>query len=319
MDLSIIVVNWNSIEYMRACLRSVYAYSEGFTFEIIVVDNASPEGGAGSICEEFPSVILIESERNLGFAGANNLGCNRARGEFVLLLNPDTELLENSIAILLRAARSLSGAGIVGCKLLNSDRSIQLSSIKRFPTILNQALESESLQRRWPKCPLWRLDPLFADDMKLVPVEVIPGACMLMRRSVFEQVGMLSEDYFMYAEDLDLNVKMRRAGYTNYYVGETAIVHHGGGSSSRQKLSHWATVMQCRAMALYFRKVRGPLYQKIYEASLAIVALSRLILLALAGLFGASFVDPERRRCSWAKWILVLQWAAGRRTVSLPG
>jgi GT2 family glycosyltransferase len=163
---------------------------------------------------------------------------------------------------------------------------------------------------------LWSLDPLFASEPAVVPVDVIPGACMLMRREVFEQVGMLSEDYFMYAEDLDLNIKIHKAGYTNYYIGETAIVHHGGGSSSRQKVSHWATVMQCRAMALYFRKTRGVFYQKLYEASLGAVATVRLLILAATYLPGAGFVDPRNRRAAFTKWSLVLQWAAGRRAIS---
>ncbi len=316
MDLSILLVNWNSLAYLRACLRSVYMYSRGFTFEVIVVDNASPEAGTASLLSEFPTLILVESSRNLGFAGANNLGFRHARGEYLLLLNPDTQLLENSFAVLLRHARSFRNTGIIGCKLLNSDGSIQLSSIKRFPTILNQALEAEWLQTRWPGCPLWSLGPLFAPEAKVVSVDVIPGACMLMRKSLFERVGMLSEDYFMYAEDLDLNIKVHQAGYTNYYTGETAIIHHGGGSSSRQKVSHWATMMQCKAMSLYFRKTRGPLYQKLYELSLGFVALVRLLILAASYLPGVGLIDRERRRSSFAKWSLVLQWAAGRRAIS---
>lgn len=316
MDLSIIIVNWNSLAYLRECLASVYKHTHSTSFEIIVVDNASPEGGVDSLPGSFPEIVLVKSEINLGFAGANNLGFRRAKGKYVLFLNPDTVLIEDSVEILHRHIASLPDAGIVGCKLLNSDGSIQVSSIKRFPTILNQAFEMEFLQTRWPGCPLWKLGPLFARDIKVVCVDVIPGACMLMRREVFEQVGMLSEDYFMYAEDLDLNIKIHKAGYTNYYIGETAIVHHGGGSSSRQKVSHWATVMQCRAMALYFRKTRGVFYQKLYEASLGAVATVRLLILAATYLPGAGFVDPRNRRAAFTKWSLVLQWAAGRRAIS---
>ena len=104
----------------------------------------------------------------------------------------------------------------MGCKLLNTDLSVQLSSIQKFPTILNQVVDAEYLRLRWPQCPLWGIAPLFAENVKLLKVDVIPGACMLLRRKVFEQVGMFSEDYFMYAEDLDLNFKLKAAGFTNY-------------------------------------------------------------------------------------------------------
>jgi hypothetical protein len=313
VDLSIILVNWNSLAYLSECLTSVYHHTHCATFEVIVVDNASPEGGVDSLLTSFPEIVLIKSERNLGFAGANNLGFQRARGEFILLLNPDTLLFEDSIDVLLRHIRSLPDAGIVGCKLLNSDGSIQASSIKRSPTILNQAMEAEFLLTLWPGCPLWRLGPLFATGVKVVPVDVIPGACMLMHREIFDQVGMLNEEYFMYAEDLDLNFKVSQAGYTNYYVGETAVIHHGGGSSSTHDATSWATVMQCRAMARYFRNTRGPLYQWLYEASLALVAMARLTILAGTSVAGNRLIDRSRRRNSWTKWMSVLKWTFGKR------
>ena len=313
LDLSIILVNWNSLAYLRECLTSVYHHTRCTNFEVIVVDNASPEYGVDSLLTSFPEIVLIKSERNLGFAGANNLGFQRARGDFILLLNPDTLLIEDSIDLLLGHIRSLPDAGIVGCKLLNSDGSIQASSIKRFPTILNQAMEAEFLQTLWPGCPLWRLSPLFAKGVKVVPVDVIPGACMLMHREVFDQVGMLNEEYFMYAEDMDLNFKISQAGYTNYYVGETAVIHHGGGSSSTHTVTSWATVMQCRAMARYFRNTRGPLYQWLYEVSLALVAMARLTMLAATFVAGSRLIDQSRRRNSWTKWMSVLKWTLGKR------
>jgi GT2 family glycosyltransferase len=154
--------------------------------------------------------------------------------------------------------RSLPDAGIVGCKLLNTDLSIQLSSIQKFPTILNQLLDIEYLQVRWPGCPLWNLKPLLSPGVKLSKVDVISGACMLMPRNVFEQVHMFTEDYFMYAEDIDLNYKVKRAGFSNYYVGDAVIIHFGGGSSSQQGVSQWKTVMKYRAMRQYYRNTRGP-------------------------------------------------------------
>jgi GT2 family glycosyltransferase len=212
MELSIICVNWNSLEYLRECIASVYQHTHGVSFEIIVVDNASPQGGVDALKQQFPEITIIKSEKNLGFAGANNVGFRRSSGDYVLFLNPDTKLAEPAINAMLQHIKMLPDAGIVGCKLLNTDLSVQLTSIQKFPTILNQVLDAEYLQLRWPHCFLWEIAPLFSNEVKLLKVEVITGACMLLRREVFERVGMFSEDYFMYAEDIDLNYKVRRAG-----------------------------------------------------------------------------------------------------------
>lgn len=313
LELSIIFVNWNSVEVLGECIASIYEHTRDVRFEIIVVDNASPEGGVDSLAEQFPKITIIKSETNLGFAGANNVGFRHSTGNYVLFLNPDTKLLSPSINIMLDRIKSLPDAGIVGCKLLNTDMSVQLSSIQRFPTILNQAVDAEYLRLRWPHCPLWQIAPLFSDDVKILKVDVIPGACMLMRRAVFEQVGMFTEDYFMYAEDLDLNFKLKRTGFSSYYVGETSIIHHGGRSSSRQKVSHWATIMKYRAMLRLFRNTRGRLYESMYRTAMGSVAIARLALLALAYPLAGAFWDKASLRFAWAKWKAVFRWAIGRQ------
>jgi len=317
MELSIIYVNWNSLDYLRQSLASVYEFTHRTEFEIIVVDNASPEGGIDSIRGSFPKVVVIKSEKNLGFAGANNLGVLHSTGEYILLLNPDTKLFEPSIDLMLEHMKKLPDAGIVGCKLLNSDLSVQLSSIQRFPNILNQVIDAEYLRHRWPHAPLWGIAPLFAEDVTLIPVEVIPGACMLLRRKVFEQVGCYSEDYFMYAEDIDLNYKIAKLGYKNYYVGETAIVHHGGRSSAKQRVSHWATIMKYKAMVLYFRKTRGSAYEWLYRAAIATVAAFRIFLLTVMLPFGNILWDKESLIFSFHKWKAVLKWAFGQQDLSI--
>src|SRR5579872_7241306 len=215
MELSIICVNWNSVDYLRECIASVYEFTRDISFEIIVVDNASSQEGVDALKEKFPEVTLIKSAKNLGFAGANNLGFRRSSGAYVLLLNPDTKLISPAINVMLEHMKSLTDAGIVGCKLLNTDLSVQLTAIQKFPTILNQVFDLEYLQLRWPRCPLWEIAPLFSTSVKVIKVEVISGACMLLRRQVFQQVGMFSEEYFMYAEDIDLNYKVKSAGFTN--------------------------------------------------------------------------------------------------------
>lgn len=309
-DVSVIYVNWNSLDYLGESVASVYAHTKS-GFEIIIVDNASPEGGMQSLRDKFPGLRIVESEKNLGFAGANNLGFRHSIAKYVLFLNPDTQLCSPSIDLMLSRIQELPDAGIVGCKLLNTDGSVQLSSIQTYPTILNQAVDAEYLRLRWPECPLWKIGPLFS-DVALIRVDVIPGACMLLRRTVFEQVGMFSEDYFMYAEDLDLNYKVKAAGFANYYSGDTAIIHHGGRSSARQKVGQWATIMKYRAMLKLFRKTHGTVYAFGYRFAMGTVAVLRLTLLTVLAMLGRFVVDAESLKFSIDKWKAVLKWAIGQ-------
>jgi N-acetylglucosaminyl-diphospho-decaprenol L-rhamnosyltransferase len=317
MDLSVILVNWNSLDYLRPCLASIYKQVQGLSFEVIVVDNASTKDDLDTLQPEFPDAIMIKSVANLGFAGANNLGFKRSTGDYLLLLNPDTEILGDAIQVLVREAQKRPRAGIVGGKLLNTDLSVQLQSIQKFPTILNQVLDAEYLLLRWPHCPLWDIAPLFRDNIDVITVEVIPGACMLIKRAVFEEVGMFSEDYFMYAEDLDLNFKLKRAGYTNYYAGQAKIVHHGGRSTSQQKVSQWAIIMKHQAMLKYYCKNRGPGYQTMYRTAIGLTAAARLAILTMMYPFGSAVWDRDSLRYAKTKWRAILNWALGRQNVAL--
>ena len=315
MDLSIICVNWNSADYLLSCLSSVAQYTHGIEYEVIVVDNASSPQDIEKLSRAAATMRLILSPENIGFAQANNAGFQASTGAYVLLLNPDTELIGPAITTMLEKIRTLPDAGIVGCKLLNTDRTVQLSSIQKSPTILNQVFDAEYLLLRWPNCPLWRLGPLFSDQTEPVSVDAISGACMLMKREVFEQVGMFSQDYFMYAEDLDLNYKVKRTGRSNYYVGAATMIHHGGKSSGRQGLSHWATIMKYTAMLRYYRNTRGRLYELLYRAAMGCAAAGRVIALSIL----YPFADRTALRGALKKWVTILGWAVGRHTAAAQG
>ena len=313
MDVSIICVNWNSLDYLRECVASIYAQTLDVTFEVIVVDNASLEEGVDSLRKGYPAIQIVRSSTNLGFAGANNLGFRHASGEYLLFLNPDTKLVGPAIDTMIQCARQLPDVGIVGCKLLNHDLSVSTTSMQRFPTILNQLLSLESLQLRWPGCPLWNLSPLFAGSTRPVTVEVIPGACMLLKRSVFAQAGMFSEEYFMYAEDLDLNYQVNRLGLKNYYVGSAQVIHYGGKSSSLQPVNQWATMMKHRAMVRLFTKTHGRMYSRTYRIAMGASATLRLFALALI----FPFANREAVRFASEKWNAVLKWSLGLHDLAL--
>jgi GT2 family glycosyltransferase len=309
-DLSIIFVNWNSSHYLRACLNSIYSQTRGVTLEIIIVDNASPKDDLDGLKREFPDIRLIKSKENLGFARANNVGFVHSSGKYILFLNPDTEVLDSAIPSMLNQFQSLPRPGAVGCKLLNSDTTVQTSCIQRFPTILNQMLDIEALRLRWPACRLWRIDPLFSDAGEPSETEVISGACLMIQRDVFEAVGLFSEDYFMYAEDADLCFKVHGAGFKNYFVGDARVIHHGGGSSKQTNQDQWATIAQRDAILHFCRKFHGALYAWIYRVSTAVAAAGRLL-----AIFPFSWIAGSAQKqgvlLTKKKWVAILKWSIG--------
>ena len=300
-DLSIIIVNWNSTAYLLKCLESIYAQTYETAFEIIVVDNASPDGNIGIVKQQYPDVVLIESPVNLGFAGANNLGFRASRGEYVVFLNPDTVLRNAAFDLMLRQVCSLPSVGAAGCTLLNEDQSLQTAAIQTFPTIVNQLLDLDVLRNRFPACSLWNIAPLFAGGTEPSRVEVISGACVLFRREVFAQIGQFSEEYFMYAEDLDLCYKAAQGGFTNYYIPQGQIIHYGGKSSVRRR----AVVMKWRSILRYVAKHRGYSYQLVFRAAMACGALSRLALL-VAAVAVSRGARRNSARDAFLKWWLIL-------------
>lgn len=308
MDLSIIIVNWNSEAYLRRCLESIHEHTPGIKYEIIVVDNASPNNKIDDVSRQFPTIRVVKSKRNLGFSAANNLGFRHSRGRVLLFLNPDTVLLSPAIHTLLNTLNTLPNAGAIGGRLLNTDLTVQTSCIQTFPTIANQLLDVDAIRLRRPACKLWNIAPLYSSDKRPAPVDVVSGACMMLRRNVFEQIAEFSEDYFMYADDIDLCYKTRKVGFTNYHVGNAVLVHHGGGSSRQHEVRQWAVVMRFNAMAHFFTKTRGRGYAFLFRLSMGFAAIIRVLtVLTLSGV-GSGVVH---RKYALSKWTAVLKWASG--------
>lgn len=305
MDLSIIIVNWNSVEFLKKCIASIRAETKAIKYEIIVIDSASFDGCEEMLRENFPEVVFIQSQENVGFAGANNRAFEHSCGGSVLFLNPDTEIEGSAINTLYNYLQKLPKAGALGCKLLNSDRSIQTSCIQSFPTILNQVLDSEFLRLRSPKSSLWGVAPLYEDKREPSVVDAVSGACIMMNRDLFEKIGKFSEDYFMYTEDIDLCYKIRQSGYLNYYLPEATIIHHGGGSSQEAK-SNFAVVMMRESMYKFLKKTKGDCYAWCYRMSMLFITLLRLSLLTSNKLFKLS------NKNSLQKWCAILQWSLRR-------
>ena len=305
MDLSIITVNYNSLSYLRECVSSIYHWTHGTSFEIIVVDNASPTEDIDRLAEEFPQVKIVKSQHNLGFAGANNLGFRYSSGDWILFLNPDTKLIKPALTEILEQARLLTDTGIVGCRLLNADLSVQTSSIMNFPRIMNSMLQLEYLRLRWPK--LWGIGPLFSGDSRPIRVEAVSGACMFIKREIFSRVGMFSEDYFMYSEDIDLCYRVAHVGLVNYYLGQCSIIHYGGSSSVGDR----QTVMKTKAELQFVDKNYARPYALAFRASLALTALMRLAAVFFMRCCGPTLVGRNRLASARARWTTVLKTLVG--------
>jgi GT2 family glycosyltransferase len=310
MDLSIIIVNWNSAGYLEKCLETVYENTQGVQFEVIVVDNASFDGCREMLETRFPMVTFIQSGANLGFSGANNLGFERSSGRALLFLNPDTEVVGNALDVMLRVLNRSSKAGIVGARVLNSDRTIQTSCVQRFPSILNQTFDAELLRNLFPKAKFWGTRPLFEKQQGPVAVEMITGACLLIKRELFEEVRGFSTEYFMYSEDVDLCYKARRAGYENYYVDDAIVVHHGGGSSATADQKIHAAIAIRKSLLTFFILRHGRLYAAVYRVTVAIAAVMRCALLK-AVLLGSR--QNARAQKSMTRWSALFQWAIGMK------
>lgn len=308
MDLSIIIINWNSAEYVKKCLKSLFMNTRGINFEVIVVDNASFDSCERIVRDEFPKARFLQSHENLGFARGNNFGSERAVGEYLLFLNPDTEVADNVVGGLLSIMKSLPDAGTLGCKLLNSDGSLQTSCIQPFPTILNRMFDSDLANEVVPVLSTGKLDYLKKEPAK---VDVLSGACMMIRKEVFEEVGKFSSEYFMYTEDVDLCYKVHRAGYSNCYTGAFSVTHHGGGSSHQRKENSYANIQMRESTFKFLKKTRGPLYANIYKKAMLLNGIVRFAILLFA--FAVSLPVGQRSRCrsSLIKWKGIIRWTLG--------
>ncbi len=231
--LSVIIVNWNVRELLRRTVASVQkSWGARDGLEIIVVDNASHDGSVAMLRASFPGVRVIANSDNRGFTGGNNQGLEAARGTFLLLLNPDTEVLGDALPRMVAFMQQHPEISLLGPQLLNPDGSVQ-SSRRRFPTIPVLLLESTWLQRFAPSAWLRRYYALDRPNDELQEVDWVTGAAMLTRRRIVAQVGGLDEGFFMYSEELDWCHRIKDAGGRIVYYPHAQIIHHEGKSSEQ--------------------------------------------------------------------------------------
>lgn len=273
-DLSIIIVSYNTCSLIVKCIESIYKFAENLLIQIIVSDNASSDDTVETIEKKFPEVFILQNGRNIGFGAANNRAINYCKGRFVLFLNPDIILLEPSFKRMLEFLDKTPDAGIVGCKLINPDGSIQKSFHKFFPTLINRFLESIYFEKLMDKCSSYQTK---TDD--IMNVAAIVGACMLLKEELLRKVGGFDELFFMYCEDIDVCYRVRQMGYDIYYLGNIVMLHYLGASAKKNRQSYFTKVLTKESVYQFFKKHHGKVKAILYRILMIIGATTRLLIL----------------------------------------
>ncbi len=251
--LSVIIVNYNVREFLHHALTSLRKAMKGIRGEIIVVDNASDDGSVEMVRSRFRDIQLIVNKSNLGFATANNIAIRHARGQAILLLNPDTVVQEDTMKVMLRFFDENPDAGIAGCKILNPDGSLQLSCRRSFPTAWVALAKISGLSSLFPGSRMFgRYNLTYLSPEETYEVDAVSGSFMMIRREAYDAVGGLDESFFMYGEDLDWCYRVQQAGWKNYYVHGTQIIHYKGESTRRSSIDEIRTFYD--AMHLFVQK-----------------------------------------------------------------
>tara|TARA_Y100000590_G_scaffold382759_1_gene452970 strand:- start:1390 stop:2313 length:924 start_codon:yes stop_codon:yes gene_type:complete len=231
MELSIIIVNYEMGNYITQCIDSIYKETKKIDFEIIIVDNSRSRNDHDVLKEKFPGIIIHFNDKNLGFSKACNQGILLSSGKMILFLNPDTIVLNGAIDRVYEFINEDSDAGIVGCKLLNFDGTLQYSC-KSFPSIWNLFCEAIYLYRIFPKTKLFGSYHMSCFDYDSIQdVDVVMGAFMMLKRGVIDSIGKFDESYFMYSEETDLCYRAIQKGWKVQYYPNSEIMHRWGGMS----------------------------------------------------------------------------------------
>ncbi|MFN7209317.1 MAG: glycosyltransferase family 2 protein [Aggregatilineales bacterium] len=299
MELSIIIVSWNVRDYLARCLDSIAESLRlaSLAAEIIVVDSASADGTVQLLQEAYPHVRTLPQSENVGFTRGNNIGLAAAQGEFLFLLNPDTEVRGAALAQMVGYLREHPRVGILGAHTLNTDGTHQ-SSRRRFPTLLTALFESTWLQPYAPKGLLERFYARDISDDDIAAVDWVQGSALMLRRAVYEQIGGLDEGYVMFSEEVDFCKRAKQAGWEVVYHGGAYVVHHGG--KSTEQVSAAKHIHFQRSKVRYFRKFHGAGAAAALRAFLIASYAQQLALESLKGALGSKrALRRERVHIYW--------------------
>ena len=251
--LSVIIVNYNVAFFLEQALLSVFKSKGIETIEVIVVDNRSSDGSVAMVRDKFPQVTLIVNEENVGFSKANNQGILHSTGEYIVLLNPDTVVEENTFEKTIEAFKSNERIGGIGVRMVDGKGTFLPESKRGLPTPLVAFYKVFGLARLFPKSARFgRYHLSYLSEFESHEVDVLSGAYMGLRRSVLDQIGLLDEAFFMYGEDIDLSYRILLGGYKNVYFADTTIIHYKGESTKKKSVNYVKVFYN--AMVLFAKK-----------------------------------------------------------------
>lgn len=279
MKLSVVIVNYNVKHFLEQCLHAALKASENMEAEVFVVDNNSVDGSCQMVREKFPQIILIENKQNLGFSKANNQAIHQSKGEYVLLLNPDTVVEEHSFEKICAFMDAHPEAGGLGVKMIDGKGNFLPESKRGLPTPKVAFYKIFGLSALFPRAKEFsRYHMGHLDNNQTHEIEILAGAFMLMRKKALDEVGLLDEDYFMYGEDIDLSYRLVLGGYKNYYFADTTIIHYKGESTKKGSVNY--VRMFYNAMIIFaqkhFTKGNAKLYRILINMAIYFRALLAL-------------------------------------------
>lgn len=268
LDLSIIVVNYNAKLLLQKCLQTLFENTKHINFEVFVVDNNSKDASQEFIKLHFPQIKLISNKKNVGFAKANNQAIKKSIGRNILLLNPDTEIIQNTFYEMVMFLDNNLNAGAVGCKLLNTDYTLQFS-LKRFPTLLNTISRRFRLEGKKPFFHSQKFVGTITDVKyynRLHTIEFALGACLMVKRNVLLNIGLLDEQFFLYGEEIDLCYRIQKYGWKVYYLPNISIIHHRNKTTEIiDNRNLIISLRQLKSEYLFIAKYHNLLYTRIYK------------------------------------------------------
>lgn len=257
MDLSIVIVNYNVRYFLEQCLHAVTRALTGIEGEVIVLDNLSADGSVPYLQSRFPAVHFVSNALNKGFAAASNQGLAAARGRYILFLNPDTIIAEDSLVSALRFFREHPDCGGLGVAMVDGSGRFLPESKRTLPSPLHSFFQLAGISRLFPRSSFFSgYYATYVSDQGWGRVEVLSGAFLMAEKKLLEQLGGFDESFFLYGEDIDLSYRIMKAGYNNYYDGRSPIIHFKGESSHRKTFKHIRDFFG--AMRIFVRKHYHP-------------------------------------------------------------
>ncbi|MFP4059227.1 MAG: glycosyltransferase [Bacteroidota bacterium] len=307
MDISVIIVNYNVKYFLEQCLNSVIRAVKHLNVEVFVVDNNSVDGSNQMILSKFPEVILIANKENVGFSKANNQAIEQAKGKYILLLNPDTVIEEDTLLKCHHFMEEHPKAGSMSVKMIDGKGHFLPESKRSLPTPEVAFYKIFGLSTLFPKSKRFAKYHLgHLDKNKTHEIEILPGAFMFIRKSVLEKVGYLDESFFMYGEDIDLSYRILKGGFINYYYPETTIIHYKGESTKKGSLNYVRTFYN--AMIIFARKHFPAGNAKLFSSIINIAIYFRAFLSVLKRILGSMFLPLFDFILIYAGYKLILPW-----------